>query len=58
MKTWFLEWLASLLVLFGVSFIAMSAADGYELWSVIVGSVLLTFGIRLAIDVAAAKGRS
>ena len=55
MKSWVWEWLAALLVVVGVGLIARSAAEHYELWSVIVGAALLTWGIRLAIDVARVK---
>lgn len=40
------EWLAAMLVMFGVVLIGRDEAT----WSLVVGSALLTFGIRLAID--------
>jgi hypothetical protein len=51
-----LEWLASLLTMLGVA--AMIAGfGGYAKWLFLVGVVLLTFGVRLAIDCGKAGNR-
>jgi drug/metabolite transporter (DMT)-like permease len=44
-----LEWLATLLMVVGVVFIAESV-NGTGIWKLLVGSLLLTIGVRVSIE--------